>query len=60
MSDLEKIVHRFLIGFLFSIVTWLIVDLLIVDIKLYKYFIIEILMLVMLKISIEIQKKLGI
>jgi len=60
MSRFERMIHAFLISFTCSILSWMIINLLIINIEFYKYILIELLLLVMLKLSLYIQKKLGI
>lgn len=60
MGTFEKLVHSFIISMGFSVLTWFIVNHFIIDISIYKYFAIEILLLVMLKGSLFLQNKLGV
>ena len=60
MSTIERIIHKFLISLLFSIITWCIVNKCIIEINFFRYLIIEILMLIMLKFSLYLQKILQI
>jgi len=60
MGKIEKIIHVFIISVVTSIICWLIINQFIIDISIYKYFLIEILLLVMLKGSLFIQHKLGL
>jgi hypothetical protein len=60
MTKYEKLIHRFIISMFFSLISWLIINNLIVDVYFYKYMIIEILLLVMLKLSTLLTKKLGL
>jgi len=60
MQRFEKIVHTFLLGMLFSVVSWLVIKNLIVEMNFIRYFIIEIFIVGMLKLSTYINQKLGL
>jgi hypothetical protein len=60
MTKYEKILHRFIISMLFSAASWLIINNLIIEISFWKYFIIEILLVIMLKLSTLLTTKLGL
>lgn len=60
MQRLEKVVHTFLMGMLFSVVSWLVIKNLIVEMSFIKYFIIEIFIVGMLKLSTYVNQKLGL
>lgn len=60
MKTYEKVIHRFIISMLFSIASWFIINNLIVSVSFWKYLIIEILLLVMLKFNTMLTKKLGL
>jgi len=60
MTKYEKILHRFIISILFSIASWFIINNLIVSVSFWKYLIIEILLLVMLKLNTMLTKKLSL
>jgi hypothetical protein len=60
MGRIERIVNTFLVGILFSVVSWLVVKNLIVEMSFIKYFIIEIFIVGMLKLSTYVNQKLGL
>ena len=60
MTKYEKVIHRFIVSILFSIASWFIINNLIVSVSFWKYLIIEILLLVMLKLNTMLTKKLGL
>lgn len=60
MQRLERVVHTFLMGMLFSVVSWLVIKNLIVEMSFIKYFIIEIFIVGMLKLSTYVNQKLGL
>jgi hypothetical protein len=60
MGRYEKVIHRFLLGMLFSLITWFIIDKLIIEIEFWKYFIIELLIVGILRISTFTNQKLGL
>lgn len=60
MSPIEKGIHRLVISLCFSVLTWLIVDHFIVDLPLWKYFIIELLLVISWKFSIFTTRKLNL
>lgn len=53
-------VHRFLISVLFSIVNWQLINKFLIEIPIWKYFIIEISILIMVKILIFTYEKIGL
>lgn len=60
MTKYERVIHRFLISMLFSLASWFIINNLIVTVSFWKYIIIEVLLLLMLKLSTVLTKKLGL
>jgi hypothetical protein len=60
MSNTEKGVHRFLISLVMSLTSWLVINSLLVKVELWKYFIIEIFLLLMFKLSTYTNQKLGL
>lgn len=60
MSSIEKELHKLLISLCFSVLTWLIVDHFIVDLPLWKYFIIELLLVISWKFSIFTTRKMKL
>lgn len=49
MTIKEKIIHTLILSLMFSIISWLVVDNLIIDISFLKYFLIEIVLIISLK-----------
>lgn len=60
MGKYEKIIHRFLLGMSFSLLSWFIIDKLIIEIPFWKYFITELIIVAILKISTFTNQKLGL
>jgi hypothetical protein len=60
MGKYEKAINKTIIAVLFSILNWLIIDKLIIEIPFYKYFIIEILLIVTMKLCIFTTQKLKL
>jgi hypothetical protein len=60
MGRIERMVHTFLVGILFSVVSWLVIKNLIIEMSFIKYFIIEIFIVGMLKLSTYVNQKLGL
>jgi hypothetical protein len=52
-----KVLNKIIIGILFSILTWTIIDKLIVEMPLWKYIIIEILIITIFKIELILASK---
>jgi hypothetical protein len=52
-----KVLNKIIIGILFSILTWTIIDKLIVELPLWKYIIIEILIITIFKIELILASK---
>jgi hypothetical protein len=50
MSVREKFLHGFIISILLSVVNWFIIDKLIINIPLWKYFILELIFVVSMKL----------
>lgn len=53
-------VHRFVLSVLFSIINWTIIDTFLIKMPLWKYFIIEISVLIMVKLLIFTYQKFGL
>jgi hypothetical protein len=49
MTIKEKMIHTLILSLMFSIISWLVVDNLIIDISFLKYFLIEIILIISLK-----------
>jgi hypothetical protein len=60
MGKYEKAINKTIIAILFSILNWLIIDRFIIEIPFYKYFIIEILLIVTMKLCIFTTQKLKL
>jgi|688.fasta_scaffold11973_17 hypothetical protein len=60
MGKYEKAINKTMIAILFSILNWLIIDRFIIEIPFYKYFIIEILLIVTMKLCIFTTQKLKL
>jgi hypothetical protein len=60
MSSTEKYIHSTLLGIVCSFITWLIVDNLFINIPFWKYFIIELILVAMLKLYTFTITKLGL
>lgn len=50
MTVFEKALHRLLLGAIFTITNWLIVKSLIVDVSFYRYFFIELILILSMKL----------
>ena len=50
MTIIEKIINHLLLGVLFTLVNWMIVDALIIEVPFYKYFLIELILVISMKI----------
>lgn len=50
MTIIEKIINHLLLGALFTLVNWMIVDALIIEVPFYKYFLIELILVISMKI----------
>jgi hypothetical protein len=60
MGKYEKAINKTIIALLFSVLNWLIIDRFIIEIPFYKYFIIEILLIVTMKLCIFTTQKLKL
>lgn len=60
MSKTEKAVHRLMISLGFSLLNWIIIDNLLVEISLWKYIFIELLLVFSMKFSIFTIRKLRL
>jgi hypothetical protein len=56
----EKIVHTVLISFLFSVICWLITNYFVISLTFIKYFFIEIILIISLKVYKFTISKLGL
>lgn len=50
MTVIEKIINHLLLGALFTITNWMIVDAFIIKVPFYKYFLIELILVLSMKI----------
>ena len=53
-------IHRLILSILLSLVNWMLIDKLLIDIPVWKYFIIEISILTMVKVLVYFYNELGI
>lgn len=60
MSLLEKAVHSLLLSILFSIVNWLVIKNLIIEVSFIKYFFMELIFVLSLKLYIFTKSKLDL
>jgi hypothetical protein len=60
MSIREKIIHSLILGFLFSFINWILVDKFIINLSFWKYFFIEIILVISLKLYTFIKLKLKL
>lgn len=60
MSVTERQIHRALISLVFSVINWILIDLLLVDLPFWKYFIIELFLVVSMKFYIFTTRKLNL
>jgi hypothetical protein len=60
MSNFEREVHKLIISLCFSLVTWTIVNLFIVDISFWKFLIVELLLFISWKFSIFTTRKMKL
>ena len=60
MGPFEKTLNKTIIAVLFSVLNWLVIDRFIIEIPFYKYFIIEILLIVTMKLCIFTTQKLKL
>lgn len=58
--QIPNYVHRLLISILFSIVNWKLIDLILIDIQIWKYFIIELSILVLVRLLVATYRQLDI
>jgi hypothetical protein len=56
----EKIFHGFILACLFSIINWLLIDKLIIEISFFKYVLIEIILVLSIKMFKFTKQKLGL
>jgi hypothetical protein len=49
MTIKEKLIHGFFLSILFSLINWLIIDKFIVNVSIYKYFFIELVLVLSIK-----------
>lgn len=60
MSVTERQIHRALISLVFSVINWILIDLLLVELPFWKYFIIELFLVVSMKFYIFTTRKLNL
>ena len=60
MSSVEKVVHKLLISIVFTVLNWIVVDFLIVDISFWRYLIIELFLVISLKFYTFTTRKLDL
>jgi hypothetical protein len=60
MSKVEKAVHRLLISIVFSVVNWILIDWLIIELPLWKYFLIELFLVISMKFYIFTTRKMKL
>ena len=53
-------IHRLILSILLSLVNWMLIDKLLIDIPVWKYFIFEISVLIMVKVLVYFYNELGI
>lgn len=58
--QIPNYVHRLLISILFSVVNWKLIDLILIDIQIWKYFIIEFTILVLVRLLVFTYRQLDI
>jgi len=56
----EKIIHSLILSTCFSVLCWFIIDKFIIEISIYKYFFIEFLLIISLKLYNFTKLKLGL
>ena len=60
MTIKEKIIHSFILALLISIINWIIIDNFIVEISFFKYFLIEIILILSIKLYKFTKQKLRL
>jgi hypothetical protein len=60
MSKVEKIVHRLFISLVFSIMNWMLIDWLIIELPVWKYFVIELFLVISMKFYIFTTRKMKL
>lgn len=60
MSKFERVIHKLLISLVFSVLNWIVVDWLIVELPFWKYIIIELFLVVSMKFYIFTTRKLKL
>lgn len=60
MSAVEKLLHKLFISLVFSIINWVVIDSLIVEISIARYFFVEVLLLVSMKFYIFTTRKFNL
>jgi|Laugrespbdmm15sn_2_1035079.scaffolds.fasta_scaffold27746_3 hypothetical protein len=60
MTIREKIIHSFFLAIFISIINWLIIFKFIVEISIFKYFLIEIILILSIKLFTFTKQKLGL
>lgn len=60
MTVKEKMIHSFTLALLISIINWIIIDSFIIEISFFKYFLIEIILILSIKLYKFTKQKLGL
>lgn len=60
MSPTERRIHKALISLVFSLINWMIIDYTLVDLPFWKYFIIELFLVVSMKFYIFTTRKMNL
>jgi hypothetical protein len=60
MSNVEKIIHRLFISLVFSIMNWMLIDWLIIELPVWKYFVIELFLVISMKFYIFTTRKMKL
>jgi hypothetical protein len=60
MTIREKVIHSFLLAVFISIINWLVISKFIVEMSIFKYFLIEIILILSIKLFTFTKQKLGL
>lgn len=60
MTSVEKVIHKLFLSLVFTIINWIVIDQLIVEITFIKYIFVEVLLLVSMKFYIFTTRKLKL
>lgn len=60
MTSFEKVIHKLFLSLVFTIINWIVIDQLIVEISFIKYIFVEVLLLVSMKFYIFTTRKLKL